>query len=63
MATQSTHKQSTDTGEYQSDQVHDYQIGCHELEDEPTTETDDSTVVDTGEYQSDQVRQVRENMH
>lgn len=63
MATPSAQKQSMDTGEYQSDQVHDYQIGCHELEDEPATGADDTSAVDTGEYQSDQVRQIRANMH
>jgi hypothetical protein len=63
MATSSTQKQSKDFGEYQSDQVHDYQVGSHELEDEQAAELDDIAEVDTGECQSDQVRQVRAGMH
>jgi hypothetical protein len=52
------------TGEYQSDQVHDYQVGCHELEEDPlNAQADDAPGPDTGEYQADQVRQVLASRH
>jgi hypothetical protein len=52
------------TGEYQSDQVHDYQLGCHELEEDASSaKADDAPTVDTGEYQADQVLQVLASRH
>lgn len=53
-----------DTGEYQSDQVHEVLVGSHRLPpDQPREARDDEEDVNTGEYQSDQVRQVHSSKH
>jgi hypothetical protein len=53
-----------DTGEYQSDQVHEVLVSSHRIPpDKPRETNPDEKDVDTGEYQSDQVRQVHNGKH
>lgn len=52
-----------DTGEYQSDQVHEVLISRHMIPPDSPQQAEDDDDINTGEYQSDQVHQIHSSRH
>lgn len=52
-----------DTGEYQSDQVHEVLVSSHRIPPDDPNQASADDDIDTGEYQADQVRQIHASKH